>query len=461
MSELNLFKKSNTTYFMKSALFASVFLLLLFLILTANASAAPAGQIQLLNFTPENGTAFDFGSFTKISACWSILPAATELWSNESGSLELKAIPTIFGNCTFISYKTPEKATAMLWTLRASNSSGYSNSTGENYFLARDLSAPQFFEFSQSGKNIPGGVLQINIRIKDNLNLSAAILSVDETGSFKNVSEMKLSGTDAAAIFSYNLSQNLTEGSRVGWKIFANDSSGNFNSTDENYFTLAVCPQTCGGYALGSCTQWSECSAGEQKRLCFSCGRETGFLCSKNVESKACAVVLGKAEAESAISDAESGINSVKASDVLRNTTEAEFALKEARKAFDAKDYKKALELAENAKALSASAPVIVTEKTSEPQNFIQIILIIIILIIFAVAAYLNRKKIISILQKKTGSENINKIEKPANTCEICGRQAERLYTCSSCGKKICFDDARTYMDSDYCVDCLRRRGLL
>ena len=444
---------------MKSTLFTSVFLLL-FSMLVANASAA-TGNMQFLNFTPENGTAFDFGSFAKISACWSTRPAAGELWMNESGSLELKAIPTISGNCTFISYKTPEKTTAILWILRASNSSGHSNSTGENYFLARDLSAPQFFEFSQSEKNIPGGALQINIRIKDSLNLSAAILSIDETGFFKNVSEIKLSGTDATAIFSYNLSENLTEGSRVGWKIFSNDSSGNFNLTAESYFTLAVCPQTCDGYASGSCTQWSECSAGEQKRLCFSCEKETGFLCSKNVESKACAVILGKADAEFAISDAEAGINSVKASDVLRNTTEAESALNEARKAFDAEDYKKARELAENAKALSAAAPVIVTEKISEPQNFIQIILFIIILIISAAAAYLNREKIISILQKKTGGEKADEIEKPANTCEICGRQAERLYTCSSCGKKVCFEDARTYMDNDYCVDCLRRRGLL
>jgi hypothetical protein len=75
-----------------------------------------------------------------------------------------------------------------------------------------------------------------------NVKLDKAILSTNETGEFINISgyygsPFNFSANSGTSVFSWSNSS-LSNGTLVLWRIYANDSSGNMNVTDDGNFTV-------------------------------------------------------------------------------------------------------------------------------------------------------------------------------------------------------------------------------
>ena len=113
---------------------------------------------------------------------------------------------------------------------------------------------PTYSNVGQNSSSIPwGSPVKIYAYWKDNGNLSYAILSTNETGSWQNKtvygSPLLMNNLKAWSNFTWQNSS-VPAGTVVAWKIYANDSAGNWNVTPENYFTIAcrlitVCSSGC------------------------------------------------------------------------------------------------------------------------------------------------------------------------------------------------------------------------
>jgi PGF-pre-PGF domain-containing protein len=77
--------------------------------------------------------------------------------------------------------------------------------------------------------------IQFNITWSDSVQLSSFIFSWNHTGLWANITNGSLSGQNQVV----SLNQTLTSATNIiGWKFYANDTAGNFNSTDT--FTFSV-----------------------------------------------------------------------------------------------------------------------------------------------------------------------------------------------------------------------------
>ncbi|MFH1290479.1 MAG: Ig-like domain-containing protein, partial [Nanoarchaeota archaeon] len=110
-----------------------------------------------------------------------------------------------------------------------------------------DLTAPNWTNQNQTTKGVEGSIVHrgdganLSAYWGDNYGLSTAWLATNETGVWENKtiysSPQSISGTGAVSAFNWtNASVNL--GQEVFWKIYANDSAGNLNVTDEMSFTI-------------------------------------------------------------------------------------------------------------------------------------------------------------------------------------------------------------------------------
>ncbi len=455
---LNLFKIRKLVLLMK--IFGLVLFVFLAMAITATAQADSSQSPAALNYTPAENTFWDMDSVLEFSACWNKPIDKAEFWTNNSGALQKNISARISGNCSYATYRTPNTTTSIQWFLNASDAFDLTGKTDTALLFVKDL-PPQFSEISQNATEAKvGGGVMVSARIKDKTGLSSVILSVNDTGEFRNVSQKKISGLEYIASFAYSLSADLEPENTVVWKLFSNDTKNNFNTTNLGYFYISACPETCEGQPVGSCTEYSDCSSGNQNKVCFACDKSTGYSCERKIETKSCEITEGKDDAQNEIASAEDQIISVKSSEPPRNTSAAEEFLSEAKKAFSAGNYQKALERTAAAKNAAIPAPIITTKEEGSDQTGLIVAAVVLILIIGM--AFLFREKISASLQKfkPSAKEEKKKIEAPP-TCEICGNLSEKLYECEECGKKVCFDHARSFKGHSFCSDCLKKRGLM
>ena len=76
-------------------------------------------------------------------------------------------------------------------------------------------------------------------RWEDEISLDSAILSTNESGAWLNISSLKLEGNSFWSIFTWT-NPSISPGTEVAWKIYANDSSGNWNISNTQSFNLPV-----------------------------------------------------------------------------------------------------------------------------------------------------------------------------------------------------------------------------
>ncbi|MEM5800836.1 MAG: NosD domain-containing protein, partial [Candidatus Aenigmatarchaeota archaeon] len=114
---------------------------------------------------------------------------------------------------------------------------------------------PPFYSLNSTNSTIAGTAVSHNLFWQDNYGLSHAIFSFDNcTGEFQNISEMSLSGTQAWSNFTVVI--NETVGCLIKWKVYANDTSNNWNETEVfSYTTTSSSP--CQQY-ISSCSDLNQ-----------------------------------------------------------------------------------------------------------------------------------------------------------------------------------------------------------
>jgi len=95
---------------------------------------------------------------------------------------------------------------------------------------------PPTYSLSSTNSTTAGTAVSHNLFWQDNVGLSYAIFSFDNcTGSFQNITGMSLSGTSAWSNFTVVI--NSTVGCTIRWCVYANDTSGNWNTSCSSPFT--------------------------------------------------------------------------------------------------------------------------------------------------------------------------------------------------------------------------------
>jgi DNA-directed RNA polymerase specialized sigma24 family protein len=105
-----------------------------------------------------------------------------------------------------------------------------------------DVDAPTYSSNSTNNTNpLPGAEVSHNVLWSDDVNLDFAYLEINSSNgncaTSSNVTNGVISGTSAWSNLSWTISQ-ACEGSTIGWKQYANDSSNNWNVTDLQYYTV-------------------------------------------------------------------------------------------------------------------------------------------------------------------------------------------------------------------------------
>lgn len=109
---------------------------------------------------------------------------------------------------------------------------------------------------------INGSTVQLNLTIQDRLNISYYRLAVNDTldGSYINLSLQQVISGNITAVFNYTIVNFSTSGGTLGWKVWANDTSGHIN--ESVVYTLNVQSQvtdTCSCPASGDWTVTDNC----------------------------------------------------------------------------------------------------------------------------------------------------------------------------------------------------------
>ncbi|MEM5794554.1 MAG: right-handed parallel beta-helix repeat-containing protein, partial [Candidatus Aenigmatarchaeota archaeon] len=143
----------------------------------------------------------------------------------------------------------------LTYTLQADSSGSLSFtiylSSEHEIKVEEDTQAPQY-SLNSTNSTIAGSAVSHNLFWQDNIGLSYAIFSFDNcTGEFQNISEMSLSGTQAWTNFTVTI--NETIGCTIRWKVYANDSSNNWNETEVFSYTTTS-PSPCQQY-ISSCSE--------------------------------------------------------------------------------------------------------------------------------------------------------------------------------------------------------------
>jgi hypothetical protein len=136
------------------------------------------------------------------------------------------------------------------WKQYANDSAGRTNVSEERY-LTPELLAPKYFDNS-TNSTIAGALIEFRLRWTDNTALSMGVLSVDNcTGTFQNVTTSWKSFTGTEDWLNYSVVINSTVGCEIRWKQYANDTSNNWNVSEEfGFVTRQLFVYTIKGYTL-------------------------------------------------------------------------------------------------------------------------------------------------------------------------------------------------------------------
>ncbi|MEM5854207.1 MAG: NosD domain-containing protein [Candidatus Aenigmatarchaeota archaeon] len=98
------------------------------------------------------------------------------------------------------------------------------------YTIVADTQAPQY-SLNSTNSTLAGSAVSHNLFWEDNVGLSYAIFSFDNcTQNFQNISTIQLTGKQAWSNFTVVI--NDTVGCEIRWKVYANDTSNNWNVSE-------------------------------------------------------------------------------------------------------------------------------------------------------------------------------------------------------------------------------------
>jgi hypothetical protein len=97
---------------------------------------------------------------------------------------------------------------------------------------------PPRYSNNSTNSTEAGKPILFSVKWTDNVGLSYAIFSLDNcTGMFTNITNMDLTGTSAWSNFTVTI--NSTPKCKIQWKVYANDTSNNWNISENSFNTTA------------------------------------------------------------------------------------------------------------------------------------------------------------------------------------------------------------------------------
>lgn len=176
-----------------------------------------------------------------------------KLETNETGVWENKTVYgspiSLSGTYALVNFSwynsSAAPGTVVGWRVWASDAAGNWNVTGYMSFTvtAADLVPPWYANQSQSSDSVAQGETNyLTVDWYDNMNLSKAVLEINETGTFRNVtgaygSPYNMSGNYTRVNFTWS-NASITPGTVVTWRVWANDTTGNWNVTGYKSFSI-------------------------------------------------------------------------------------------------------------------------------------------------------------------------------------------------------------------------------
>jgi hypothetical protein len=354
-------------------------------------------------------------------------------------------------------YTIPNYApgTRVSWRIIFFDAGNNGGVTDAKTFLISDTQPPEITEQKQEADSVPfGGALLLSAKVSDNYRVDYVIFETNETGKFAEARRYSIGERDAAVSMSWSNPEIKTE-TFIGWRITAKDSWGNVRTLDVTAFEVRGCP---------SCqppTDWSECertATGElqQYQVYYECNENTDFKCVFRTKTQNC--TLGGAnreDARSAMEAADAAIAAGKGAD--KDVREAQNLLAEADAAYARGLWELAKAKADGAKTAAETAKPVEVPGT----NYLPYMAAVIVILI-ALWMLLKFGKIhLPVAQGFTPPPQPEPSKGTGQVCGVCGKPFPKLYTCEECGTRVCFDDARTWQGNIYCINDLRKKGLL
>ncbi len=196
-----------------------------------------------------NVSTLEYGEAILLSSYWTDDAglSANFLETNETGSIlnysssELVLNPE-WANYTWLNSSTYPDNT-IRWRVWANDTSGNWAATGVQTFNVRDTTSPKYSDYGDNNSApIVGETILLMAYWSENFNLSYAILETNETGTYQNKtmnysSPMKINGTADWSNFTWR-NASVQKDIQVSWRIWANDSKGNWNATPYKAFTV-------------------------------------------------------------------------------------------------------------------------------------------------------------------------------------------------------------------------------
>ena len=128
-----------------------------------------------------------------------------------------------------------EVGTMVKWKVYANDTSGNENvSEIYSFTTTTDTTSPKYWDNS-TNSTLAGKPVEFRLRWTDSIGLSSYIFSLDNcTGSFVNVTNGTLSGTEDWSNETFIINNIVT--CKIRWRVYANDTSDNWNVSDTYSF---------------------------------------------------------------------------------------------------------------------------------------------------------------------------------------------------------------------------------
>jgi len=348
-------------------------------------------------------------------------------------------------------YAVPDNTpgTKMHWRIAFFDAAGNGAVTDTKSITITDITPPQILEQKQAADTIArGGSVLLSVRAKDNDKISSVRFESNETGEFMTVRNYGFNEQNVLTSMSWS-NPSIKEGTVVGWHATVKDAWNNTKTSDTLTFSIRGCP------VLPTASEWSNCDGGKQTQLYYECGAETNFTLILKNRTQGCIQGATREQAKSALDAAALSVETAKGQE--RDSAAAENLLQAAQVLYGTGDWDGAKAKADEAKAAAEAAGPI-----SRPGiNYLPYMAVVLILLGACWMLLKFGRLHLPVAEKFTPPPAPETSKGTGQVCGVCGKPFPKLYTCAECGTKVCFDDARTWEGKIFCINDLRKKGLL
>ena len=339
--------------------------------------------------------------------------------------------------------------TKVYWHMTIFDAAGNRAVTDTKSIIVTDVTPPQILEQTQAADSVvKGGALLLSVRASDNYKIASVRFESNETGEFMTVRNYDFNEQNVLTSMSWS-NPSVKEGTIVGWRATVTDAWNNTAASDTLTFMVRGCP------TLPAQSEWSDCTGGSQTQLYYECGADTNFTLILKNRTQSCVQAATREQAKSALDAAALSVDAAKSQE--RDSTAAENLLQAAQVLYGTGDWDGAKAKADEAKtAAEAAGPI------SRPGiNYLPYMAVVLILLAACWMLLKFGRLHLPVAEKFTPPPAPETSKGSGQVCGVCGRPFPKLYTCQECGTKVCFDDARTWEGKIYCINDLRKKGLL